>query len=296
MSAVSATPIVTLSEYSESAPSICIPRVFSNISWGRVKGIFEKLGLGEVDRVDMVNKKNEKGESYKRVFVHFKKWATTDEARQCREKLISGDQVKIVYDEPWYWKISASNVARPERTTTTVRSVSNKGNKKNVTGKTHSGPRVKLDLKQKGKSSVVSKGKGGSKGGPPVKKGGDVLPGASVVDLLRMQLTRQRREIEELKAMMGVGSSTTKMPTLSINLPKDDVTDDVVASGGITPPYAPQSPVFRPPSPPYAPQSHVFRPPSPVLKPPSPVLKPQTPLTPPYAPQSPVYQPETQTL
>lgn len=117
----SATPMtatavtIPLSALPKSSPSVCIPRVFSNISWKRVKDVFDALNLGEIERVDMVKKTSEKGDEFKRVFVHFKEWATTPEAQQVREKLLSGSEVKIVYDEPWFWKLSMSNVEKPVR-------------------------------------------------------------------------------------------------------------------------------------------------------------------------------------
>ena len=96
-----------------SAPSICIPRVFTNIDWKFVKDVFEELNLGKVERVDMVLKKNEKGESFKRVFVHFHSW--NEDKASVRQRLLRGDAVKIVYDspKPWYWKCSASRIPRP---------------------------------------------------------------------------------------------------------------------------------------------------------------------------------------
>lgn len=95
-------------------PSICIPRVFPNIDWKRVKNVFEELGMGEVERVDMVNKVNEKGQKFKRVFVHFKKWNDDPTTRQVKSKLLSGDSVKVVYDDPWFWKVFISHVPKPQ--------------------------------------------------------------------------------------------------------------------------------------------------------------------------------------
>ena len=96
-----------------SNPSICIPRVFPNIDWRRVKNVFEELGMGEVERVDMINKVNDKGQKFKRVFVHFKKWNDDPTTRQVKSKLLSGDSVKIVYDDPWFWKVFLSHVPKP---------------------------------------------------------------------------------------------------------------------------------------------------------------------------------------
>ena len=104
-------------------PSICIPRVFPNIDWKRVKNVFEELGMGEVERVDMINKVNDKGEKFKRVFVHFKKWNDDPTTRQVKSKLLSGDSVKVVYDDPWFWKVFLSHVPKPtfEKKKTTPR-------------------------------------------------------------------------------------------------------------------------------------------------------------------------------
>ena len=95
-------------------PSICIPRVFPNIDWKRVKNVFEELGMGEVERVDMINKVNDKGQKFKRVFVHFKKWNDDPTTRQVKSKLLSGDSVKVVYDDPWFWKVFLSHVPKPQ--------------------------------------------------------------------------------------------------------------------------------------------------------------------------------------
>ena len=106
-------------------PSICIPRVFPNIDWKRVKNVFEELGMGEVERVDMINKVNDKGQKFKRVFVHFKKWNDDPTTRQVKSKLLSGDSVKVVYDDPWFWKVFLSHVPKPtfEKKKTTPRPV-----------------------------------------------------------------------------------------------------------------------------------------------------------------------------
>ena len=92
--------------------SLCIPRVFNNIGWRRIKQCFVDLRWGFVERVDVISLgKN------KRAFVHFApgKWNTRDqEAMQALQALQNGDEVKVLYDDPWYWKISISNSAKPD--------------------------------------------------------------------------------------------------------------------------------------------------------------------------------------
>jgi hypothetical protein len=98
-----------------SEPSICIPRLFMNITEERVMNVFADLfGDKAIDRIDMIERKNKNGESYKRAFVHFNYWPRREQATEVRLKLLNGDEVKIVYDEPWFWRISASRSSRPE--------------------------------------------------------------------------------------------------------------------------------------------------------------------------------------
>jgi len=98
-----------------STYSICIPRVFANIRWKRVKGVFQQLGLGEIDRVDLISRTNDDGQNYQRCFIHFKTWADTESARSVREELDKGGNIKVIYDDPWFWKCFKSRVERPEQ-------------------------------------------------------------------------------------------------------------------------------------------------------------------------------------
>ena len=102
--------------------SICIPRVFKNITEKRVRAIFYSLKCGFIERVDMITKHNQNGDEFSRVFVHFSSWNTGNKyARALQEKLNTGQQVKIVYDNPWYWMVSKSNAQLPEERRTNNR-------------------------------------------------------------------------------------------------------------------------------------------------------------------------------
>jgi hypothetical protein len=99
---------IDLTNLEVSQPSLCIPRVFFNITESRVRLAFEELGLGKLSRVDVVEKCTERGEKFKRVYIHFEKWYWNEVAQQVRKKLLSGKEIKIVYENPWFWKVSAS--------------------------------------------------------------------------------------------------------------------------------------------------------------------------------------------
>ena len=88
-----------------SNPSIYIPRVHSNITWKRVKDVFEEIfGTGTIGRVDITKIRRSEGDNlpFNRAFVHFKHWPK--EFNQLREQLVAGETIKIVYDDPWFWK------------------------------------------------------------------------------------------------------------------------------------------------------------------------------------------------
>ena len=86
-------------------PRIYIPFVFPNVMNrdGFIKKTIEELGLGEVASISKRQMKHANGKSYYRVFVHMKSWATNENACKVRQRLMSGDQVKINYEDPWFW-------------------------------------------------------------------------------------------------------------------------------------------------------------------------------------------------
>ena len=91
--------------------SIVIPRVFKNIGEKRIRAIIYKLNFGFLQRVDIVPKR---GKDFNVVFLHFSAWNTNPTANAIRSRLDNGEQVKVVYEEPWYWLIKKSEATRPE--------------------------------------------------------------------------------------------------------------------------------------------------------------------------------------
>ena len=88
-------------------PSLCIPRVYTNISEGRIRKIFNDLSLGVIERIDIISKTTEKGERFNRVFIHMERWFQNGNASVARERLLNGKDIKVIYDDPWFWKVSA---------------------------------------------------------------------------------------------------------------------------------------------------------------------------------------------
>ena len=96
-------------------PTLCILRTHKNIRQERIFAVFRQLNLGWIGKIDMVPKKNveknpdgtENTKEFVRVFIHFTKWFTNNrQTQQVLERLDSEGFVKIVYDEPWFWKVT----------------------------------------------------------------------------------------------------------------------------------------------------------------------------------------------
>lgn len=107
-----------MSSSNTNHPILCIPGVFANIKEERIRRVFGDLDLGEVERVDIVVPKipvgpNDKENKFNRVFIHIN-WSESEQSITCRERLAQGKDVKIIYDEPWYWRVSAYRPPAPK--------------------------------------------------------------------------------------------------------------------------------------------------------------------------------------
>ena len=96
-------------------PTLCISRTYKNIRQERVFAVLRQLNLGWVGKIDMVPKKivekNPDGtvstKEFVRIFIHFTKWFTNNrQTQQFLDQLDSKGFVHIVYDEPWFWKVT----------------------------------------------------------------------------------------------------------------------------------------------------------------------------------------------
>ena len=118
MSSQSSFNASDLAKVPMDVPSLCIPRVFHNITKERVESVLRELDIGHIQRVDIISRTDEKGDVLKRVFIHLL-WNKSSIADQARIRLLSGHEIKIIYDGPWFWKVSAN---RSQRTVDTPKS------------------------------------------------------------------------------------------------------------------------------------------------------------------------------
>jgi hypothetical protein len=86
--------------------TLCIPRAFPNITEARVQFIFDELDIGHIHHTDIINTVSKTGEKFNRIFVHFDEWYKNENATRSLEQLQKGKELKIIYDDPWFWKVS----------------------------------------------------------------------------------------------------------------------------------------------------------------------------------------------
>lgn len=86
--------------------SLCIPRVFNNITEAKVYDVFNKLNIGQIHSINMIERTNKKGKIVKCVFINFDYWYLNGQQSQMRNQLLSGKEIKVVYDDPWFWNVS----------------------------------------------------------------------------------------------------------------------------------------------------------------------------------------------
>jgi len=86
-----------------------IPRVLFNTTETQIKNVFNRLNIGIIDHIDLISKNDEKNQKNKskRVYIHLKKWLDTENAKITKERFENNQDIKIIYDEPWFWKVSA---------------------------------------------------------------------------------------------------------------------------------------------------------------------------------------------
>ena len=102
---------INLSTIPSCIPSICIPRVFCSISEKQIRYVFGVLYLGIVNRIDILPMLSKNGQRYNCVYIYFSTWNTTVKAINTRKTLLEGKCVRVMYDEPWFWKIYAKKIS-----------------------------------------------------------------------------------------------------------------------------------------------------------------------------------------
>ena len=95
-----------------NVPSVCIPRVHSSMNGEGVAQVFnEVFGQDCVHHVDMVQREDRKtGYPFFIAYVHFDVIRDVEAFEQCGgtqflEKINADKEVRLVYRDPWFWKV-----------------------------------------------------------------------------------------------------------------------------------------------------------------------------------------------
>ena len=88
----------------QSEMSIYIPYVKLSVTREQIAVSFCRNNIGVVKRVDLV-RKEEENRTYFQAFVHFEIWYDNIVANNIRNKLLQGEQARMVYDDPCYWNL-----------------------------------------------------------------------------------------------------------------------------------------------------------------------------------------------
>ena len=86
---------------------ICIPFVFPNIAVSRIHDVLQnQLGIADIIDIELEENQNENtGKFFNTAYIYVSEWFDKD----IMQKLISGEQVQIVYEPPktWHWWLRA---------------------------------------------------------------------------------------------------------------------------------------------------------------------------------------------
>jgi len=182
-----------LNYLAKNQPSMCIPRVFENINELQVREVFEQLDLGELDHIDIIERSSEKGEKYKRIFIHFRKWYWNDDAINARRRLVEGKDIKVVYNMPWFWKISANRWTgnNQQRESNAI----HEDIRRNVR---HNGPRIEFDDDRRS-SNDRRQSEARNEVKPPIIKEEPKQSAAEIAQLEVINSTKKRKIILKKK-------------------------------------------------------------------------------------------------
>ena len=91
--------------------SLYIPRVTPECAdVALMTAKFAELEIGEVRRIDFVEKISANGYPYFQAFVHFESWNDCQTTRNMQERIADPNrQCRIVYNDPWYWVLLKNN-------------------------------------------------------------------------------------------------------------------------------------------------------------------------------------------
>jgi hypothetical protein len=99
--------------FPENYPSLCIPRVFPDISKEYIHHMFRQFGI--ISHLEMLLKTSARGEKFYLVFVHYKSWYLDTYTYATRLQLIRGGNIQVYYNHKHFWKVSQMRLVTPTK-------------------------------------------------------------------------------------------------------------------------------------------------------------------------------------
>jgi hypothetical protein len=100
-------------------PNIYIPMLFSNISHDSLCTIIKQLDIFTPAIINFEEKQDLKGNKCNCAFIQVEHWHDTPQAKQFRTKLLANEEVKIVFDDPWFFICKRKHEEEELKTKTT---------------------------------------------------------------------------------------------------------------------------------------------------------------------------------
>ena len=88
--------------------SLYIPHVFKYTKQHEIVATLNLLSLGHVERVDLIQSSN----TQQQAFIHLSE-LNEEKYPDLRARINNGESFKIVYDDPWFWKVFKSRSPKP---------------------------------------------------------------------------------------------------------------------------------------------------------------------------------------
>ncbi len=82
--------------------TLCIPRVCKNIKKKQIFDVFNTYNFGKIKKIDIIENR---GKNSNIVHVHYSYWHNNTYVNNIKQKLMNNLNIKIFYDNPWFWII-----------------------------------------------------------------------------------------------------------------------------------------------------------------------------------------------
>jgi len=82
--------------------TLCIPRVCKNIKKKQIFDVLNRYQFGKIKKIDIIENR---GKNTNIVHIYYSYWNKNDYVKKVLEKLTTNLNIKIFYDDPWFWVI-----------------------------------------------------------------------------------------------------------------------------------------------------------------------------------------------